>query len=327
MRWPRFGKDERGFTGLEAAIVLIAFVTVAAVFSYVMLGAGFFATQKSKQVVYTGVSEASSSLELDGQYIYFKALANGSSGEVWTGDFYVTLTAGNAKVDMNKLTFAYKDENDYVQTPFTEFLIVDDDLDCGGEDLGTDYYAVISFEQKTDSTGTTGYIPKITFYNVDDSTKSCTYTVGEYTVTKYINSGTGALINATIKPSSYSNVLLPFWYYKSVVGSEPHNIIESGEKFQIVFDLLLMSAKKTTDTSVKYRFDADDLTSNSADLYLVKLDSSSYRVLSVTPYTGPKITSPAGTSEDITVELKPSVGAPLIINKETPPSLKETSYV
>ena len=34
-----FNKDE-GFTGLEAAIVLIAFVVVAAVFSYVVLGAG-----------------------------------------------------------------------------------------------------------------------------------------------------------------------------------------------------------------------------------------------------------------------------------------------
>lgn len=32
---------EDGFTGLEAAIVLIAFVVVAAVFSYVVLGAGF----------------------------------------------------------------------------------------------------------------------------------------------------------------------------------------------------------------------------------------------------------------------------------------------
>lgn len=30
---------EEGFTGLEAAIVLIAFVVVAAVFSYVVLGA------------------------------------------------------------------------------------------------------------------------------------------------------------------------------------------------------------------------------------------------------------------------------------------------
>ena len=46
-----FNKDE-GFTGLEAAIVLIAFVVVAAVFSYVVLGAGFFTTQKAQQVIY-----------------------------------------------------------------------------------------------------------------------------------------------------------------------------------------------------------------------------------------------------------------------------------
>ncbi|MDD3977537.1 MAG: flagellin, partial [Methanomicrobium sp.] len=44
---------EEAFTGLEAAIVLIAFVVVAAVFSYVVLGAGFFTTQKSQEVIYT----------------------------------------------------------------------------------------------------------------------------------------------------------------------------------------------------------------------------------------------------------------------------------
>ncbi|MEA3282061.1 MAG: archaellin/type IV pilin N-terminal domain-containing protein, partial [Euryarchaeota archaeon] len=43
-------KDERAFTGLEAAIVLTAFVVVAAVFSYVVLGAGFFTSEKSKEV-------------------------------------------------------------------------------------------------------------------------------------------------------------------------------------------------------------------------------------------------------------------------------------
>ena len=41
-------KNDEGFTGLEAAIVLIAFVVVAAVFSYVVLGAGFFTTQKAQ---------------------------------------------------------------------------------------------------------------------------------------------------------------------------------------------------------------------------------------------------------------------------------------
>ncbi|MHC1630638.1 MAG: archaellin/type IV pilin N-terminal domain-containing protein, partial [Methanoculleaceae archaeon] len=60
------GWNERAFTGLEAAIVLIAFIVVAAVFSYVVLGAGFFTTQKSQETVHTGVQQASSSVELMG---------------------------------------------------------------------------------------------------------------------------------------------------------------------------------------------------------------------------------------------------------------------
>ncbi len=58
--------SENAFTGLEAAIVLIAFVVVAAVFSYVVLGAGFFTSQTAQSTVHTGVSQASSSLQLVG---------------------------------------------------------------------------------------------------------------------------------------------------------------------------------------------------------------------------------------------------------------------
>ncbi len=59
-------RNEDGFTGLEAAIVLIAFVVVAAVFSYVVLGAGFFTTQKSQQVVHAGVTQAASNIVVKG---------------------------------------------------------------------------------------------------------------------------------------------------------------------------------------------------------------------------------------------------------------------
>ena len=58
--------DDSGFTGLEAAIVLIAFVVVAAVFSYVVLGAGFFTTQKSQETVYKGVEQASTNIQMIG---------------------------------------------------------------------------------------------------------------------------------------------------------------------------------------------------------------------------------------------------------------------
>ena len=122
----RIGKlrrDGKGFTGLEAAIVLIAFVVVAAVFSYVMLGAGFYTTQKSKKVVDTGVKQASSSLTLDGQYIYLDSAEEhggktGSQGEVSVISFYVTQTAGGTPVDLEKTSVAITTANGYKQVFF-----------------------------------------------------------------------------------------------------------------------------------------------------------------------------------------------------------------
>jgi len=113
-------RDEKGFTGLEAAIVLIAFVVVAAVFSYVMLGAGFFTTQKSKRVVDTGVQQASSSLTLDGQYIYLNCSedaggSTGSDGKVGIVYFYVTQTAGGTPVDLNSTSIAITSAQGYKQ--------------------------------------------------------------------------------------------------------------------------------------------------------------------------------------------------------------------
>ncbi|MDW7989899.1 MAG: archaellin/type IV pilin N-terminal domain-containing protein [Archaeoglobaceae archaeon] len=118
-------RNEKGFTGLEAAIVLIAFVVVAAVFSYVMLGAGFYTTQKSKQVVDTGVKQASSSLTLDGQYIYLNCTSSaggttGSDGKVGQIYFYVTQTAGGSPVDLNKTSIAITSAAGYKQVFYNE---------------------------------------------------------------------------------------------------------------------------------------------------------------------------------------------------------------
>ncbi len=63
----RNGKgNEEGFTGLETAIVLIAFIVVAPVFSYVVLGAGFYTTQKAQETVYRGVEQSTTNVQLVG---------------------------------------------------------------------------------------------------------------------------------------------------------------------------------------------------------------------------------------------------------------------
>ncbi|SCL75224.1 flagellin [Methanoculleus chikugoensis] len=113
-------RNEDAFTGLEAAIVLIAFIVVAAVFSYVILGAGFFATQKSQEVVHTGVAQTSSTLELSGPVIA-QASSTAYLGEV---SFYLQLAAGGSPVDMTKVTYT-------VAT--TEHLVTFVDVDSKSE--------------------------------------------------------------------------------------------------------------------------------------------------------------------------------------------------
>ena len=100
--------NENAFTGLEAAIVLIAFIVVAAVFSYVILGAGFFTTQKSQEVVHTGVSQASSSMEIvDNVY----GVNNSTTGGLGYIKFAVANTAGGTPIDVTQMVVVYIDEN------------------------------------------------------------------------------------------------------------------------------------------------------------------------------------------------------------------------
>ncbi len=58
--------DRRGITGLETAIILIAFVVVASVFAYTVLSAGIFSSEKGKEAVHAGLESARGSFELVG---------------------------------------------------------------------------------------------------------------------------------------------------------------------------------------------------------------------------------------------------------------------
>ncbi|OGO24189.1 MAG: hypothetical protein A2144_12995, partial [Chloroflexi bacterium RBG_16_50_9] len=99
----KFINREKGITGLETAIILIAFVVVAAVFAYTALSAGLFATQKSQEAVYSGLKEASSTLELRGSVI---ATANttGASGTIKQITFTVANVLGGESIDFTAPT-------------------------------------------------------------------------------------------------------------------------------------------------------------------------------------------------------------------------------
>ena len=117
----RLFKNEDAFTGLEAAIVLIAFIVVAAVFSYVMLGAGFFATQEAQRTVHTGSQQASSSLEIIGG-VYGMNDNAGTEGlqHLQYIEFTIGNTAGGTPIDVTQMlvTFVCGDKAEVI--PFDE---------------------------------------------------------------------------------------------------------------------------------------------------------------------------------------------------------------
>jgi archaellin len=62
----RLRRAQDGITGLETAIILIAFVVVASVFAYTVLSAGIFSAEKGKEAIHSGLQQARSSMELSG---------------------------------------------------------------------------------------------------------------------------------------------------------------------------------------------------------------------------------------------------------------------
>jgi len=61
--------EKRGITGLETAIILIAFVVVASVFAYTILSAGIWSSQKAQETLYYGMKSAGGGLETRGSVV------------------------------------------------------------------------------------------------------------------------------------------------------------------------------------------------------------------------------------------------------------------
>jgi flagellin FlaB len=93
------GRDERGITGLETAIVLIAFVVVSSVFAFAALSTGLFTTDKAKQTIHAGLAEVRGTMELKGSLIA-TAGTTGNNGTVDSLTFQISNAAGGDAIDM-----------------------------------------------------------------------------------------------------------------------------------------------------------------------------------------------------------------------------------
>ena len=111
MRLSKFLYKRRGMTGLETAIILVAFVITAAAFAFVVLNMGFLTAEKAQSVISSGMSEAASSMLIDSGLV---GQFNDTGGEQAVIDleklwFYVKLSQGHEPIDMDdsKLVATY----------------------------------------------------------------------------------------------------------------------------------------------------------------------------------------------------------------------------
>jgi len=110
----RVRRDERGITGLETAIILIAFVIVATVFSFVVLTTGVFSSERGKETVFAGLEKARGTMELRGGVV---VSATGTPPDS-VDDIVLTFgnTAGGESVPLdpdatnNTTIIAYRDD-------------------------------------------------------------------------------------------------------------------------------------------------------------------------------------------------------------------------
>ncbi len=108
----RAAQEERGITGLETAIILIAFVVVATVFAFVVLTTGVFSAERGKESVFAGLNKARGTAELRGGVVLTAV------GTV-VADFQFALatTAGGEPVPINptgttnRTVIAYRDDD------------------------------------------------------------------------------------------------------------------------------------------------------------------------------------------------------------------------
>ena len=111
----RTAREEDGITGLETAIILIAFVVVATVFAFVVLTTGIFSAERGKETVFAGLSKARGTAEVRGGIVM---TATGTTTLVIADvQFALATTAGGEPVPINptgttnRTVIAYRDDD------------------------------------------------------------------------------------------------------------------------------------------------------------------------------------------------------------------------
>jgi archaeal flagellin FlaB len=97
----RIYREQKGITGLETAIILIAFVVVAAVSANSILSAGLFSADKSREAINSGLQEIQGTLEIRGDIVGYRDTLNaGGSGSLGKIEFTVIVYSAGDQIDL-----------------------------------------------------------------------------------------------------------------------------------------------------------------------------------------------------------------------------------
>lgn len=103
----RLKMNRKGLTGIETAIIVIAFVIAASVFAFAVLNMGLLTTAKAQDAIVSGVGQAQSSLKITSVYAYSDS--EGSDAKC-KGIAMLVQPSGTASVDFtaSKIAISYK---------------------------------------------------------------------------------------------------------------------------------------------------------------------------------------------------------------------------
>ena len=162
--------EQRGITGLETAIILIAFVVVAAVFAFVVLSTGLFSSERSKESVYAGMRKVRGTMEISSTIV---GRGNAGLTQVDSLEFDLVLAAAGDSVNLdpaatsNRTVMTYIDSttvvNDVAYVPTVlvgdadnlleqgELIRISIDLAGAGAVVGTNFVFTLEIKPPTGS--------------------------------------------------------------------------------------------------------------------------------------------------------------------------------
>ena len=150
----------RGMTGLETAIILVAFVITAAAFAFVVLNMGFLTAEKAQSVISSGMQEASSALLVDSGVVGQFGSTGGDQSDVDLVKltFYIKLSQGHEPIDLDdsKMVATYTNARCHGELYGTNGTIMTiQGVNSDGDSLletGEKFKVSINFAQITNST-------------------------------------------------------------------------------------------------------------------------------------------------------------------------------